>query len=451
MQVCSVQTGLGFSAPPQRLRNRIRVANGGVGFKTNPAQRIYLKENPAALFRSASPDLSSGLMTGDPSVRNWTPVLVRKHAARSVPVHTVLCNRRGRKVTKTPQATSSPSLTGERMAAPMWRMNGLWRRMAGVLVLCALLLSNEVMCQDDSPVDATAAPAADSPGDVSAATDAADAGADAGASAPPDVGAAPTVGAGGEPAATPAPGDVQVNVVTVPGKDVQDGDTSGTSGTTAAPVGRADAAPPAEAANPPTVPLVVPDVKCVGKEDIPEGSAVKLEVATNDCETTKDLIQTNPAPWCNTDKCDLKVFQDGNLVQIASDDAQLSTVAKVLQGEALKDKLGVTNVEAPSSSSGSSVFVGLLVSGLLAAVAITVGYCKCQRRPDDKGVRLAEEAHPADQENQGNTLVSVAPLNPPPETQEKPSVNGESPEAAKTQPPPPTNGHSTTKTADTEL
>ncbi len=63
----------------------------------------------------------------------------------------------------------------------------------------------------------------------------------------------------------------------------------------------------------------------------------------------------------------------------------------------------------------------------------------------------AEEAYPVDQDNQGNTLVSVAPLNPPTETQEKPSVNGESPEAAKTQPPPPTNGHSTTKTADTEL
>lgn len=62
----------------------------------------------------------------------------------------------------------------------------------------------------------------------------------------------------------------------------------------------------------------------------------------------------------------------------------------------------------------------------------------------------AEEAYPVDQENQGNTLVSVAPLNPPPETQEKPSVNGESPEAAKTEAPP-TNGHSTTKTADTEL
>lgn len=50
-------------------------------------------------------------------------------------------------------------------------------------------------------------------------------------------------------------------------------------------------------------------------------------------------------------------------------------------------QLGVKNVEAPSSS-GSSVLVGLLVSGLLAAIAITVGYCKCQRRPEKNGVKL---------------------------------------------------------------
>lgn len=57
----------------------------------------------------------------------------------------------------------------------------------------------------------------------------------------------------------------------------------------------------------------------------------------------------------------------------------------------------------------------------------------------------------ADEENQGNTLVSVAPLNQP-EPQEKPSLNGESPEGVITQTPPATNnGHSTTKTADTEL
>lgn len=62
----------------------------------------------------------------------------------------------------------------------------------------------------------------------------------------------------------------------------------------------------------------------------------------------------------------------------------------------------------------------------------------------------AEESYMADEENQGNTLVSVAPLNPP-ENQEKPSQNGESLEAVKTQnPPAATNGHSTAK-ADTEL
>lgn len=63
----------------------------------------------------------------------------------------------------------------------------------------------------------------------------------------------------------------------------------------------------------------------------------------------------------------------------------------------------------------------------------------------------AEESYMADEENQGNTLVSVAPLNQP-EPQEKPSLNGESQEAVKPQTPPAaTNGHSTTKTADTEL
>jgi hypothetical protein len=60
----------------------------------------------------------------------------------------------------------------------------------------------------------------------------------------------------------------------------------------------------------------------------------------------------------------------------------------------------------------------------------------------------AEDAYPVDEENQGNTLVSVAPLNLL-ETREKPA-NGDSQEAAKTQPPP-TNGHSTANLADTEL
>ncbi|XP_070765980.1 uncharacterized protein cd34 [Enoplosus armatus] len=332
------------------------------------------------------------------------------------------------------------------MPAPMWRMNGLWRRMAGVLVLCALLLSSEVMCQDEATTHATSAPAADPAADATAVTGAADSAAAPDATAPP-------VAVGEESATSAAPGDILfpatiINLAINP--DNQDG---GTSGTTAAPsvAVKAGDAPANVPDDSHIVKTVVPDVKCVGKDDIQESNAVKLVVETGDCEATKRIIQENPAGWCNTENCLLKVFQEGNRMLVASDNAELETLAGALQSEHLKDKLGVTKTETPSSSGGSSVFVGILVSGLLAAFAITVGYLKCQRRPDPKGVRLAEEAYPVDQENQGNTLVSVAPLNPPPETQEKPSVNGESPEAAKTQPPPPTNGHSTTKTADTEL
>ncbi|XP_072223365.1 uncharacterized protein cd34 [Leuresthes tenuis] len=173
-------------------------------------------------------------------------------------------------------------------------------------------------------------------------------------------------------------------------------------------------------------------------------------MTTDDCEETKRIIQENPARWCTLESCNLEIFQEDNTVLVASKDAKLGTLAEALQSEHLKNKLGVTKTEIPPSS-GSSVFVAILVTGLLAAIAIAVGYFKFQRRPSAKGARLAEEANPVDQENQGNTLLSVAPLSPPPETQEKPSVNGESPEAAKTQTPPPTNGHSTAKTADTEL
>lgn len=340
----------------------------------------------------------------------------------------------------------------------MWRMNGLWKTMAGVLLVCALLLSNGVMCQDDPgdadpPADATTS-APDSPADAGDAGDAGDGGdaGDAGDSGPtqaPGASDAPTVPDGGQSAASPAPGDASfpatiVNVV-LGGGNQEDDKTSGTSGSPVASGGDDGAA--ADVASVPKA--VVPDVKCVEEKDISESNAVKAVVVTSDCEATKKVIQENPAGWCPKENCNLEIFQDGNKVLVASEDANLGTLAEALQSEDLKNKLEVKDVKYPSSS-GSSVFVGILITGLLAALAIAIGYFKCQRRADTKGVRLAEEAYPADQENQGNTLVSVAPLNPPPETQEKPSVNGESPEAAKTQPPP-TNGHSTAKTADTEL
>ncbi|XP_034731641.1 uncharacterized protein si:dkey-261h17.1 [Etheostoma cragini] len=307
------------------------------------------------------------------------------------------------------------------MAASMWRMNGLWRRMAGLLLLCALLLSNEVMCQNETTSTTS------SLNTVVSST-------------------APGSPASGAPTQTLKPAH--------PAQDVSNSPASGQSAKT-----NADTADPFQATiknnvlsaavTTDVVPhTVVPEVVCVGKEDVPESNAVKVELATDDCETSKRIIRDNPAGWCSKEKCNLKIFQDSNTMLVASEDATLASLARALEGEHLKEKLGVTKTETPSSS---SVFWGILVTGLFAALAIIVGYLKCQRRSDTKGVRLAEEAYPADQENQGNTLVSVAPLNPPPESPEKPSVNGESPEEAKTQPPPPTNGHSTTKTADTEL
>ncbi|RVE70964.1 hypothetical protein OJAV_G00069740 [Oryzias javanicus] len=194
---------------------------------------------------------------------------------------------------------------------------------------------------------------------------------------------------------------------------------------------------------------VVPDVKCVAKKEDLHTSTVRAEVETKDCEETKRIIEEKPAGWCRQDSCQIIIYQDGTKLMVSSNETEPVTMERALQSERLKNDLGVTKTEIISSS--RSVFVGLLVTGLLAAIALTVGYFKCQRRPAAKGAGLAQEASPVDPESQGNTLASEAPLNPPPETQEKPNINGESPEAEKTQSPPPTNGHSNAKTADTEL
>ncbi|XP_016085433.1 uncharacterized protein [Sinocyclocheilus grahami] len=121
------------------------------------------------------------------------------------------------------------------------------------------------------------------------------------------------------------------------------------------------------------------------------------------------------------------------------------------QGSRIADSNQETEEDSTSGSS-PAVFVSVLVTGLLlAAIIVGIYYFKCHRQTNSKGMKLAEESYMADEENQGNTLVSVAPLNQP-EPQEKPSLNGESQEAVKAQTPPAaTNGHSTTKTADTEL
>ncbi|XP_004070942.1 uncharacterized protein LOC101157618 [Oryzias latipes] len=298
------------------------------------------------------------------------------------------------------------------MATSMLGMNGLCR-IAGALLLFALL--SEVMCQDNSTIQ--------------------------GANSTQDGETPQSGGTAAAPTDLPATESQLINK-TVPtlGKGIpNDG-----------PVDKGSADVLAGAATRDLLPLkeVMPDVKCVGNEDL-HTITVKAEVITTDCNATKKIIEENPAGWCQQESCQLTIFQDGKTIFVSSNDTKPDTLVNALQSEKLKNKLGVTKTEIQSSS--RSVFVGILVTGLLAAIALTVGYFKCQRRPAAKGARLAEEASPVDPENQGNTLASEAPLNPPPETQEKPNINGESPEAEKPQSPPPTNGHSNAKTADTEL
>nr|XP_015822573.2 uncharacterized protein cd34 [Nothobranchius furzeri] len=312
------------------------------------------------------------------------------------------------------------------MAASTWRISGLCRSMAGLLLLCMLLFSSGVMSEDDpAVVDQPDVPTTSNP--MGAGTD----GPAATGSPAADVTQVPS-----DSGNSVAPSDVPKISMTITNIRVKTLEEA--PGTTAPAVADVKELTP-----------VVPSVSCVEKKDIPEKSHVKVEVKNSDkCEETKKILQENPAKWCSSEHCHLNIFQEGNNVFVASNDSAPGTLAQALKSENLK-KLGVSKVENPSSS--SSVFVGILVSGLLAAVGIIVGYFKCQQRPGPKEPKLPEEGLPVDQENQGNTLVSVAPLNPPPETQEKPNINGESPEPAKTQTPPPTNGHSTAKTADTEL
>lgn len=330
----------------------------------------------------------------------------------------------------------------------MWRMNGLWKGVALALMLCTLQLHHGVMCDED----ATDTPAAD-PG----ATDAADA-------AAPDITAAPdapaddsAATAAADAAGTDTPSDQSADGTVAPNADSRgdNGDTSGTSGTSAAPLAENDdvvnaGATEAAAETRDPLNLVIPAVECVDKEAMEGKDIVTATVTTADCEQTKTIIQSVPAAWCGMDTCRLDISQEGSTVRIASPDAQGEKLAMALGSENLS-QLGVTESEYTAPPSGSSVFVAVLLTGLVLAAALIGGYClKNRRASDSKGIRLAEEACPADEQNQGNTLVSVAPLNPPPETPEKPSVNGESPDEVKTEPPP-TNGHSTAKTADTEL
>ncbi|KAL7859420.1 hypothetical protein SRHO_G00145670 [Serrasalmus rhombeus] len=342
------------------------------------------------------------------------------------------------------------------------RMNEMWRRMALDLVLCVLLF-HSCLGQDTStassvittitntmitnPTTAPATNAANTPADTAISD------------APKDTEASQTVAPvtvkdavsslATEQATTAAPSGRNLNSVTVMGeKELL------TFLDKLYPAGSEKTAIVVMTSKPETT-----VVECVEKEAVQDRNAVIVELQTpSSCDDTKNKIKAQIDQLCPTTNCIFEIFQEENSKNVIVTGSKIEDDVTEMAGSIANIKdLGVANAsvreqsQQPPKKESPAVLVSLLVAGLALAAGLIGGYVWKNRRSNAKGMKLAEESMMPDEENQGNTLVSVAPLNPP-EPQEKPSLNGESPEAVKTQnPPAATNGHSATKTADTEL
>ncbi|XP_036447191.1 uncharacterized protein si:dkey-261h17.1 [Colossoma macropomum] len=346
----------------------------------------------------------------------------------------------------------------------MRKMNEMWRRMALALALCVLLF-HSCLGQDTSP----ASPVALTVTRIVMLTNPTTAPATGAANAPTDT------------AISNAPEDTKASQTIAP-VTVKDAVSSLATdqATTAAPSGgnlnsftvmqeidilkffdKDDSAGPEKTS------IVVKTsqpfemrVRCVEKEAVQDRVAVKVELETaSNCDATRSKIEAQMRQLCPELNCNFEIFQEENsknvIVTGSNVTGDVNGIADRLAG--IKADLGVVTASAEQQSNqkpkiqSPAVFVSVLVAGLALGAGLVGGYLWKNRHSNAKGMKLAEESMMPDEENQGNTLVSVAPLNPP-EPQEKPSLNGESPEAVKTQnPPAATNGHSATKTADTEL
>ncbi|TWW62322.1 hypothetical protein D4764_04G0009690 [Takifugu flavidus] len=170
-------------------------------------------------------------------------------------------------------------------------------------------------------------------------------------------------------------------------------------------------------------------------------------------ENTRVKLQSVLQDLCSED-CKLEIFQEdrsdelivsGNYVE-----ADVSGMTKKFNNDNIKDKTGVENAVSRWRQKSKLVLASLLLTGLLLASLLVAGYYLKTHRKNSKGVRLAKSFQ-VDEENQANTLVSVAPL--PQEPLDKPTVNRQSPPENGTDPSSTTNGHSdnVTPVADTEM
>lgn len=213
---------------------------------------------------------------------------------------------------------------------------------------------------------------------------------------------------------------------------------------------------PARGDGPNNIPQPVPqdDVVCVSKEVVQDKNAVNLRLkASSNCKDTKVKIESVLQELCGED-CKLDIYQEDNSDEIivsgkyVEDD--VAGMADKFNNDNIKDKTDVEEAVPRWGKNSKLVLVSLLLSGLLLAALLVAGYYLKTHRKNSKGVRLAESFQ-VDEENQANTLVSVAPL--PQEPLDKPTVNGESPPENGNNTAPTTNGHSATQTpvADTEM
>ncbi|KAK7916723.1 hypothetical protein WMY93_012484 [Mugilogobius chulae] len=197
------------------------------------------------------------------------------------------------------------------------------------------------------------------------------------------------------------------------------------------------------------------DVVCVTKEAVQHKNAVSLKLKSNsNCEDTKTKIVSVLEELCGED-CKLQLYQEDNTNQIlvAGDyvEADVGGMANKFNNDNIKDKTDVEEAAPHWGKSSKLVLVSVLLAGLVLAALLVAGYYLKTHRKNSKGVRLAESFQ-VDEENQANTLVSVAPL--PQEPVDKPTLNGESPPPENgTSQAPTTNGHSANQTpdADTEM
>ncbi|XP_067314625.1 hematopoietic progenitor cell antigen CD34 isoform X2 [Pseudorasbora parva] len=192
------------------------------------------------------------------------------------------------------------------------------------------------------------------------------------------------------------------------------------------------------------------NVVCVDKIPVRYKYDVLLKLkASSTCEETRVRIQSVLEHLCGED-CKLEIYQKDNTDEIIvygdSIEADPEGMAGKFNNDNITDKVEVDEAVSRKGHHSKIVLISLLITGLLLAALLIAGYLLKTHRGQSKGLRLAEDSFQVDQDNQGNTLLSVAPL-PQQEPLDKPIINGESPDS------PPTNGHSATQTqvADTPM